>query len=337
MAASRYLSEKDAWACVNLVESGKSVTEAAKFIGRDKSTVSRALQRYRTFGTPIKQPKNYPKLATNQEVVDEIVTYAKWHPFDKPKQIKERLKLGASISTIKRRLKENGLLAYRPAKKPRLTEEHKEFRLEWSHDYQHFDWGNVVFSDEVVVCTSDHGLQWVRRPRGERFNDNYVEANTRSGRTSISCWGFMWRDGFLDLDIVPNTMNGPTYRDLILKKRVVPFMHNHPELTFMQDNSSVHCSKIVKEYLNEQNIEPLVWPPKSPDCNPIGNAWHILKEIVGPVNHIQNVVILWQVVKNAWEELRTSEEWKDLVPTLYASVPDRLAAVIANNGSHIKY
>ena len=59
--------------------------------------------------------------------------------------------------------------------------------------------------------------------------------------------------------------------------------------------------------------------------------------MVGPVNHITQDHILWYAIKNAWEELKTSEEYQDYVPILYASMFDRRKAVIKKEGGCIKY
>ena len=210
-------------------------------------------------------------------------------------------------------------------------------RINWCKENEHRDWGSVVFSDETVVCTSDHGVVIVRRPKGTGFDEKYVAEMTRSGRISIACWGMMWREGLLDLVLVPTTLNGPKYRDLILDKHVKPFMHDHPDLIFQQDNASIHRCKVVNTYLEETNIEPLLWPSKSPDLNIIENVWDLLKDEIGPINHITNEVILWYVVKNAWEELKTSEKYRDYVANLYASMPSRCRATIENDRGLTKY
>ena len=132
-------------------------------------------------------------------------------------------------------------------------------------------------------------------------------------------------------------MNVQKYRDWILEKYVTPFMHAHPDIVFQQDNSSVHCSKLVSNYLDSVNILPLQWPSKSPDLNIIENLWHVLKELVGPVNHINADHILWYAVKNAWAELKTSEKYKDYIPILYSSMLNRCRAVIEKQGGCIKY
>jgi hypothetical protein len=40
-------------------------------------------------------------------------------------------------------------------------------------------------------------------------------------------------------------------------------------LIFMQDDASIHTARLIKNWLEEQGVEVLDWPPYSPDLNPI--------------------------------------------------------------------
>ena len=46
---------------------------------------------------------------------------------------------------------------------------------------------------------------------------------------------------------------------------------------FQQDNAPCHTSRIVREYLAENDVLTLDWPPQNPDINIIENIWHIIK------------------------------------------------------------
>lgn len=55
--------------------------------------------------------------------------------------------IGVSQRTVQRRLAEIGLVARRPARKPKLTASMIKKRLDWAHKYKHFtieDWKMVI-------------------------------------------------------------------------------------------------------------------------------------------------------------------------------------------------
>jgi transposase len=45
----------------------------------------------------------------------------------------------------------------------------------------------------------------------------------------------------------------------------------------MHDNAPIHTSKLIKDFFAENGIEPMIWPPQSPDLNPIENLLADLK------------------------------------------------------------
>jgi hypothetical protein len=69
-----------------------------------------------------------------------------------------------------------------------LTDEHHLYRLAFAERSVDHQWDRVIFSDESTFSSANDGPITVYRPRGERYNSQYVSTSTRSGRASVHCW-----------------------------------------------------------------------------------------------------------------------------------------------------
>ena len=72
---------------------------------------------------------------------------------------------------------------------------------------------------------------------------------------------------------------------------------------FVQDSDPKHTSVWAQQFFQDKEINWWRTPPESPDCNPIENFWHELKEHlrreVKPRNKeelIQGIVSFWETV-----------------------------------------
>ena len=66
----------------------------------------------------------------------------------------------------------------------------------------------------------------------------------------------------------------------ILQKRLKPFINDmYPNShRCMQDNDPKHTSRLAKDFFQQHHINWWKTPPGYPDCNPIENLWHEMKE-----------------------------------------------------------
>ena len=103
---------------------------------------------------------------------------------------------------------------------------------------------------------------------------------------------------------------------------------------FIQDGASPHCALSTIAWLTQHKVRRLnggMWPPQSPDMNPIEHLWPIvLRKLNGSV--VGGKEELWSALQAAFAAVQPSE-----VKALYASMPRRMAAVIAARGGHTRY
>lgn len=241
------------------------------------------------------------------------------------------------MQTVRRRLNEGGLVRHIPARKILLTQAHKDDRIAFCLQYYNFDWINniVIFVDEKTFKSDKHGRKILYR----RKNERYVEANTlpnrSSGRISLGFWGWMSSMGPGEVVEVSGRMNGVQYKELLNDVFLPTVRSAYPDGTIYlaQDNSAIHRSQVVQEWLaSHPDIEIIQWPAKSPDLNPIENLWGQMILNWDPIE-VRNNTNLRNLVHSTWESLRGSEMCWNMV----ADMRLRMTYILENSGGHIPY
>lgn len=108
---------------------------------------------------------------------------------------------------------------------------------------------------------------------------------------------------------------------------------------FMHDGASIHTAKIVRQWLEDNDIEVMDSPPYSPDLNPIENLWFLLKEAILKrclelltTTGEEGLQLLIQTAKDAWEDL-----YDELLNKLSDTMCHRVQAVLDAEGWYTKY
>ncbi|KAI8426452.1 hypothetical protein MSG28_005279 [Choristoneura fumiferana] len=148
-------------------------------------------------------------------------------------------------------------------------------------------------------------------------------------------WGWMSSMGPGELVEIGGRMNSERYLE-VLKDVMLPSVRvAYPEgqIYLVHDNSSVHKSKIVKDWLNSQkDITEFEWPAKSPDLNPIENLWGQMV-LNWDSSEIRSKKNLDNEVNKTWELLRNSDTCFNMV----SSMKTRLQEVIDSEGYPLRY
>jgi len=92
-----------------------------------------------------------------------------------------------------------------------------------------------------------------------------------------------------------------------------------------QDNDPKHTSKLCSNYLQREEesgaLKMMVWPPQSPDLNPIELLWDELDRRVRRVC-LTSQEHLWEILQKAWSEIPNSvlEKLVERMPRLVKKV-----------------
>lgn len=243
-----------------------------------------------------------------------------------------------SRRTINRRLAESNIKKWRAAKQPLLDKELAAQRLEWALKYETWCedcWCKVAWSDECSVERSDgEDREWVFRTPYQKWDKNQVQGRRKSGR---------WKEGPClkcvgDKNAARKEVTGEVYLK-ILKDNLPTFVEE--DWIFMQDNARVHIYHKVPEWLAENRIEVMKWPPYSPNLNPIEHIWPILQNnlhkhyphlstMKGAPPKIKAALI--PALKHCWELIEPL-----VFENLARTMPNRMRAVIEAKGWYTKY
>src|SRR5260221_6699059 len=239
------------------------------------------------------------------------------------KSLQETLPESVSVQTVRRALKKTGLKAVVKAKRPALSQCHCRERLDFAKSHQHWtveDWKRVIWSDETKINhLGSDGRKWVWKKKGEGLSDRLVEGTLKFGGGHVMLWGCFGWDGVGYACKIDGNMDADLYVSILedeLQESLNYWGKNPQGVVFQQDNEPKHTSKKAKAWLKDHGFEVMVWPPQSPDLNPIEHLWNHLKRKLGEYE----------------EPPRGIQEGRKLIE----SMPRRVEAVVKAKGGHTK-
>ena len=87
--------------------------------------------------------------------------------------------------------------------------------------------------------------------------------------------GALFDDHMKQLKVLAGTLNSQKYQNEILESGVRPSLDwlDGQNMVLRDDIARPHCTCIMEEYKNQQNIASVPWPSLLPDLNPIVHVW----------------------------------------------------------------
>ena len=328
---------------VGMLEAGLSQRQVAQALNVNQSVISRMWNRYQTTGNVSRRHSGGRTRITTLREDRFLVMQASRHPFWTATQLQNDLQHvnGARISTetVRRRLHEAGLRSRVAAIRIPLTQQHRQARLTWAQQHATCtiaDWTPVLFTDESRFCLDmTDRRQRVWRRRNQRFLNAHIAQLDRYGGGSLMVWAGISVQGKTDFHVLQNgTLTAVRYRDEILDPIVRPYAGAiGPHFILMDDNARPHRAHLVDQYLDNESIERMEWPSRSPDLNPIEHVWDMIgRAVYARVNPPCMLAELGQALQEEYDRIPQQK-----IRNLICSTRRRCQAVIDARGCHTRY
>ena len=139
-------------------------------------------------------------------------------------------------------------------------------------------------------------------------------------------WGGISHGLKSQLVVIDGNLTAARYRDEILRPHVISFLQQH-NLTLQQDNAKPHVARICQVFLANNNVQPLYWPPYSPDLSPIEHQLdrQARQRQPPPATRVQ----LTRALVEEWNNIPIRQ-----INALMNSMTRRIWAVTRANGGH---
>jgi len=191
----------------------------------------------------------------------------------------------------------------------------------------------VTFFDEKKFNRfGNDGSGYVWRKKGEALHPQCLRPTVKGGGGSVMVWGCVSRSGTGPIHRIEGIMDAIGYRN-ILADVLLPYSEENLPLNwiFQQDNDPKHASRLVRQWLTDNQVNIMDWPSQSPDLNLIENLWAVVDRAVKKKNS-GNLNELYRNIVECWNNIPPA-----VCANLFNSMQRRCQAVIKNFGYPTKY
>jgi hypothetical protein len=238
--------------------------------------------------------------------------------------------------TVRRVLVAEGLKPRLRPRRPKQLRGDKKRRMIFASEQKERDWTKVWFADEkrfsLFTQPNHHNdVTWTDDASSVEPAANVAHA------PSINAYASFSARGKTSIHLFSEMMTAVKYVE-ILDATLMPAVSEcmaGMRWCYLQDNDPKHRARLTQEWLEAHASEFFAagdFPPRSPDLNPMENAWAMVGEHVARAQP-QNLEGLKRCIRAAWQAVMTD----DYCRTLAESMPHRLLAVRRARGGHTTY
>jgi len=244
---------------------GHSRNEIAALIPCTVKSVALWVRRWRDERSLDDAERSGRPRCTEEESDASMEQMAEERKFVVPKDVRRELQLECSARTIRRRLDEVGLYGRVGATEYVYEERDIQRRLSFAEGYSNWttaDWNRVIFSDETHIEVYGRSRVWVQRPRGKRFDPDYmIERVPHSERVSL--WGCFCARGVGQAEIFVGEFDAKRYVDILQHNLIQTALHFYPQehWWFQQDNAPQHTSHLDQRWFHNHGVDLLDFSP----------------------------------------------------------------------------
>lgn len=326
---------------VGMMEAGLTVNEISTRLSVPVKTLYRWRTRFGQEGQVERHRGSGRPHLTSARSNRRLIRLSRRNPYHSSTQLLTCWGEHVTSRTVRNRLVRAGLRSRRLLRRPLLTSQHRQARLQWAMSRCHFrepQWRRIIFTDESrYLLRPTDGRTRVRRYLGEVLRNDLVFETTPHGGGSVMVWGGICCDGRSPLIILRCTVNGQRYRQL-LANNLLPWAEEllGPRETawrLQDDNAPPHRSRVVREFQEASRIRTIDWPARSPDLNPIEHLWDEMGRRVRQRDPPPaSIAQLACALREEWAAVPQS-----VIRHLILSMPRRVQQVLQARGGHTSY